>query len=52
MISDLAGALALADSISRIFSLSPTGAFPVSLAILAVLLFLGWLLNDELTLPD
>jgi hypothetical protein len=50
----LAGAVALSDSISRFFtlSLSPTSSLPVSLAILAVLLFLGWLLNDEMQLPD
>jgi hypothetical protein len=48
----LAGAVALSDSISRFFtlSLSPTSSLPVSLAILAVLLFLGWLLNDEMHL--
>jgi len=48
----LAGAVALSDSISRLFtlSLSPTSSLPVGLAILGVLLFLGWLLNDELNL--
>jgi hypothetical protein len=48
----LAGAVALSDSISRFFtlSLSPTSSFPVGLAILGVLLFLGWLLNDEMNL--
>ena len=48
----LAGAVALSDSISSFFtlSLSPTSSLPVSLSILAVLLFLGWLLNDEINL--
>jgi hypothetical protein len=48
----LAGVVALSDSISRFFtlSLSPTSSLPVSLAILSVLLFLGWLFNDELNL--
>jgi hypothetical protein len=50
----LAGAVALSDGINRFFtlSLSPTGSLPVSLTILAVLLFLVWLLNDEMQLPD
>ena len=50
----LAGAVALSDSITQLFtlSMSATSALPVSLAIIGVLLFLGWLLNDEMTLPD
>ena len=48
----VAGVVLLSDSISRFFtvSMSATGPLPVSLAIIAVVAFLAWLLNDEATL--
>jgi hypothetical protein len=46
------GAVLLSGSVSNFFTdaLSTTNAMPVSLAIIGVLGFLAWLLNDELTL--
>ena len=46
------GAAMLSESITRFFttSMSPTSAMPVSLAIIGVLAFLAWLLNDDMSL--
>ena len=50
----ITGAVMLSDSISRFFtvSMSATGPLPVSLAIVAVVAFLAWLLNDEATIGE
>ena len=47
----LAGAVTLSDSMTKFFTMpvSANSSLPVSLAILGVVLFLGWLLNDEMT---
>ena len=46
------GAAMLSESISRFFTdaISATSALPVSLAIIGVLGFLAWLLNDDMSL--
>jgi len=47
----VAGAVMLSDTMTQFFTLSVAAISspPVSLAILGVVLFLGWLLNDEMT---
>jgi hypothetical protein len=46
------GAAMLSDSITRLFTvaMSANSALPVSLAIIGVLAFLAWLLNDDMSL--